>query len=347
MFGIRYIKTQPTVHLMQYSGGKIVREGMGQSFFYYAPSSTLVAVPVSSQDSPFMLDLSTADFQEVTVQGQVTYRIADPKSIAQMMDFSLQSNGKRYASEDPVRLGNRIIMQVKVIIQRAVQGMALKEALCSGAHIAQTAQRELQEQTEISALGLEILGVSIVAIKPTPDIARALEAQAREAHLKAADDAIYLRRMSAVENERAIRQNELDTEIAVEEKKSEIQETQMQAKGARMRKENDLRNEQMGSDIDLEEKRKALVSSQAQNNRSLAEAEAYKVAALMEALEKADPRIVQALASIGMQPGQLIAQAFGGIAEKAERIGQLNVSPDLLNALMGEQKAVTSRKRRE
>jgi len=35
-----------------------------------------------------------------------------------------------------------------------------------------------------------------------------------------------------------------------------------------------------------------------------------------------------------MQPGQLIAQAFGGIAERAEHIGQLNVSPDLLQALM-------------
>lgn len=55
----------------------------------------------------------------------------------------------------------------------------------------------------------------------------------------------------------------------------------------------------------------------------------------MQALEKADPRIVQALAAIGMKPEQLIAQAFGGLAEKAERIGQLNVSPDLLNTLMG------------
>ena len=35
------------------------------------------------------------------------------------------------------------------------------------------------------------------------------------------------------------------------------------------------------------------------------------------------------------QPGQLIAQAFGGIAERAERIGQLNMSPELLNSLLG------------
>ena len=31
---------------------------------------------------------------------------------------------------------------------------------------------------------------------------------------------------------------------------------------------------------------------------------------------------------------QLIAQAFGGLAERAEKIGQLNVSPDLLETLL-------------
>jgi hypothetical protein len=78
----------------------------------------------------------------------------------------------------------------------------------------------------------------------------------------------------------------------------------------------------------LEDRRKALVTDNAENVRVQAEAEAYRVAAVMKALEAVDPRIVQALAAIGMNPGQLIAQAFGGIAERAERIGQLNVSPN-------------------
>lgn len=347
MLGFRYIKSQPTVYLMQYRGGKIRRSGVGQAFFYYAPSSTLVAVPITSQDSHFMLSMLTADFQEVTVQGQVTYRIAQPEHLANMMDFSLGVNGKHYNSEDPTRLNDRIIMQTEVIIQKAIQGMALKQAICAAAQIAQHSQEALQQQNEVLSLGLEILGVSIIAIKPTPDIARALEAKAREEHLKGADDAIYMRRMSAVENERAIRQNELDTEIAVEEKKSEIQEAQMAAKATRMQKENELRDTQMNADIMLEDKRKDFVESQTENSRSLAEAQAYKVETLMQALEKADPRTVQALAAIGMKPDQLIAQAFGGIAEKAERIGQLNVSPDLLNTLMGKNPHSDSRGRKD
>jgi len=343
MFGIRFIKSQPTVHLMQFRAGKVVREGSGLSFFYYGPTTTLVAVPVASQDRPFILELVTADFQSVTVQGQVTYRISDPRRTAAMMDFSLAKNGQSYVSEDPKRLGDRVAQQVEVIVQQAVQAMELKAALRASAAIARTAQAELAAQPEIAALGLAILGVSVMAVKPTPDIARALEAEARESNLKAADDAVYLRRMSAVENERAIRQNELDTDIAVEQKKRQIRETQMEAKATLMRKENALRNEQMAADVELEGQRKAFVAGRAENSRTLAEAEAYRVAAVMQALEKADPRIVNALAAAGMQPGQLIAQAFGGIAERAERIGQLNVSPDLLQGLMNASTGTTGR----
>ena len=43
MLGIQFIKTQPTTHLMLFRRGRVVREGAGLSFFYYAPSSTLVA----------------------------------------------------------------------------------------------------------------------------------------------------------------------------------------------------------------------------------------------------------------------------------------------------------------
>jgi hypothetical protein len=335
MFGIRFIKSQPTMHLMQFRGGKLVREGAGMSFFYYAPTATVVAIPVASHDRPFMLELVTADFQSVTVQGQVTYRISEPRRTAAMMDFSLRPNGKGYASEDPNRLGDRVAQQAEVIVQQAVQALDLKTALRSSALIARSAQRELGAQPEIAALGLEVLGVSIMSVKPTPDIARALEAEARESNLQAADDAVYSRRMSAVEKERAIRQNELDTEIAVEQKRRQISETQMEAKAALMRKDNELRADQMGADIALEESRKSFVAGQAANSRTLAEAEAHRLASLMQALSTADPRVVQALASVGMQPAQLIAQAFGGLAENAGHIGQLNMSPELLQSLMG------------
>jgi hypothetical protein len=77
MFGIKFIKIQPTTYLLQYRGGKVVREGLGLSFFYYAPTTSLVAVPVGSTDVPFIFQETTADFQAVTIQGQVTYRVGE------------------------------------------------------------------------------------------------------------------------------------------------------------------------------------------------------------------------------------------------------------------------------
>lgn len=334
MFGIGFIKAQPTTYLIQYRGGHAVREGVGLSFFYFRPTSSLVAIPVASQDQPFMFEQITLDYQSVTIQGQVSFRVAQPHKAAALLDFSLVQGTLAYASEDPQKLSSRVLAQVEVLAQQSIRGLPLKQALLASETVATRISAGLVEHKEIASLGLEVLDVSVLAIKPTPETARALEAEAREAILKASDEAIYARRNAAVEQERAIRENELDTEVAVEQKKRLIRETQMDAEASLRQRKAELRQADMEADITLEERRRAWVEKSAANSRMLSEAEAYRVASVMEALEKADHRVVQSLAAVGMQPGQLIAQAFGGIAERAERIGQLNVSPELLRALM-------------
>ena len=78
MLGIQFIKIPPTTHVIQYRGGKIVREGAGISFFYHSPTTSLVAVPVGSTDVPFIFEEQTADYQNLSLQGQITFRIAEP-----------------------------------------------------------------------------------------------------------------------------------------------------------------------------------------------------------------------------------------------------------------------------
>ncbi|HKZ79222.1 MAG TPA: SPFH domain-containing protein [Pyrinomonadaceae bacterium] len=96
MLGIRFIKVQPTTHLLQFKGGTIARSGPGLAFFYYGPTTSLVAVPIASTDAPFIFSEVTADFQEVTIQGQVTYRIAEPQRISQLLNFTLDQAGRNY-----------------------------------------------------------------------------------------------------------------------------------------------------------------------------------------------------------------------------------------------------------
>jgi hypothetical protein len=97
MIGIKFIKVQPTPYLLQYRRGRIVREDVGLAFFYCAPTTSLVAVPVGSTDVPFIFEEPTADYQTVTLQGQVSYRVVDAKKLAGLMNFTLAPNGRDYA----------------------------------------------------------------------------------------------------------------------------------------------------------------------------------------------------------------------------------------------------------
>ena len=337
MFGIKFIKVQPTTYLLQYRHGQIVREGVGLAFFYYAPTTSLVAIPVGSTDVPFIFEELTADYQTVTIQGQVTYRVADAKKLAGLLNFTLARNGETYVSEDPIKLPQRVIDLVHVLARAELQKLTLRDAIRGSEAIVNAVRQQLATSQQIASLGLEILGLSVLAIKPTPETARALEAEAREQLLREADEAIYARRNSAVEQERAIKENELNTEIAVENKKRQIRETQMDAERAVQEKQHLLHTAEMEADIGLEERRKQLVSLAGDNAKAEADARAYGISATMQALGTADTRILQALASAGMKPEQLIAFAFQELAGKADKIGQLNISPDLLRELMDRQ----------
>src|SRR5437763_12701982 len=107
MLGMRYFKAAPTTFVLQYVNGRVKREGTGLSFFYFAPRTTLAAVPVGSTDVPFIFNEVTADFQAVTVQGHLTFQVDDPKRLARLLDYSVAAGGG-YASDDPDKLPLRV-----------------------------------------------------------------------------------------------------------------------------------------------------------------------------------------------------------------------------------------------
>lgn len=338
MFGFRFIKFQPSEYVLKYRNGKIVKEGAGISFSYYAPTTSIVVVPVGSTDAPFIFEEVTSDFQTVTVQGQITFRIVDQKKIAELLNYTLDMRGGGYASDDPQKLSQRVINIVKVLTKKTLEGLQLKDAIKSSEVLAKGILNEISKNEEINLLGIEILGLSILAILPNKETARALEAQAREQILRKADEAIYERRNASIEQERGVKENEFNTEIAIENKKKQVRETQIEAERVVQQKQNQLKEEQMNFEITLEEKRKDLIELTIQNKKAEADAKAYELSAVMKALEGINPDVIQSLASIGMEPGKLIAIAFQELAEKADKIGQLNISPDLLQELMKESK---------
>lgn len=313
---LNFIKVPPTTYLLQYKRGKVKREGAGLSFFYYAPTSTIVSVPLASADVPFVFQEATADFQAVTLQGQLTYRVADPKKLATLLDFSIDSR-LIYRSDDPRKLPDRLVHAVQTLARTVTQRLMLREVLVSTDAIVAEVLGHLKAAESVTTLGIEILGLSLLAIKPTPETARALEADAREALLRRADEAIYARRNAAVEQERLIKESELNTEIAVEEKKRQIRETQMAA------------------EIAVEEQRSQLIDRRVENEHKDADSRAYALTETLKPLRDLDWKTLMMLGGKNADPKAMIALAFQEMADNAQKIGELNVSPDLLRSLIG------------
>jgi hypothetical protein len=310
---LAYSKNSPTTYVLHYQNGKVRREGPGLAFWYFLPSSTIVAVPLASRDVPFAFSEVTADYQPVTIQGQLTYRIADPRRVAGLLDFSVRATGQ-YVSDDPSKVPDRVVQTAQIYARAVIQRMTLREALVSSDSLVAEVVAALREAEPVRMLGIEVLSLTVLAIKPTPDIARALEANAREALQRQADQAIYERRNASVEQERRIKESELQTEIAVQEKQRQIRETQIAA------------------DIAIEERRSALVERKSENERRDADARAYALKATLEPVRDVDWRTLMAVGGAA-DPKLMIALAFRELAENATKIGELNVTPDLLKSL--------------
>ncbi len=334
MLGLKYIKAQPNTYILQYRNGQAIERGVGNAFFYYAPTSAIVAVPMAAQEAPFIFSEVTADFQEVTVQGQVAFRVKDAAQLARMLDYTLAPNNRGYASDDPEQVPQRVLNQVQVLTRTELQRMPLRDALRATDGLVAGLRERLAENPVLTQLGLEVLDLAILAIKPSPETARALEAEIREELLRDADEAIYDRRNAAVQNERTIKENELSTEIAVENKRREIREAKIDADRAIQEKRQVMREQDMKGQVALEEQNRDLVGLAVQNQKEQADAEAYRTQAVMSAFKDLDPRITQALAGAGMNPAQLIAVAFQNLADNAGKIGTLNIAPEVMQALM-------------
>ena len=250
---------------------------------------------VSSADAPFAFQEATADFQAVAIQGQVTYRVADPRRLAGVLDMSVRPDG-RYRADDYQKLPERLVHATQTLMRAETQQLTLREALTSSALLTERVLARLRTSETVVGMGLDVLGLSILAIKPTPESAKALEAEAREALQRRSDEAIYARRNAAVEQERRIKESELRTEIA------------------------------------LEEQRSALMNERVANDRKEADSRAYAIEATLAPLRGLDWRTLMVLR--GGEPGATIALAFQEIATNAQKVGELNITPDLLRALL-------------
>jgi regulator of protease activity HflC (stomatin/prohibitin superfamily) len=304
---IGFFKGQPTDYIIKYVGGRITREGPGLTFYYLPFNTQIVAVPTSSTDANFVFNEVTNNFQAVTIQGQFTYRIVDPRKAADLLNFIINPRAGVYVSNDPERLRQRIANIIQMETRSHIQQRSLEETLNDSQDIAGAVLQRIRESSLLDPMGIELLSVYFLAAQPTPEVAKALEADYRESLLRKADEAIYARRAAAVEEERKIKANELNTDITLEQQREQLVEMQ----GGNARREAEHRGKAL--ELETEYRARALERD--------AQARAKGQELMLAPYRTLDPRAILAL-------------AMKELGENAGKVGNLTITSEILAELM-------------
>ncbi|MCP4148400.1 MAG: membrane protease subunit, stomatin/prohibitin [bacterium] len=343
MLGIRFIKFDSMNHVVHYKNGKIKKEGRGLSFYYYAPNSSIASIPLGSNDLQFIFNESTLDFQAISIQGEIIYKIENPKQLAELLDFTVDLRGN-YKKRDIEKVKQRLINEAQTATSAFIQGQNLKDAIRSAKEIGTKIMDGLKASKAVEMLGVEPLSVNVLAVKATPEMQKALEAQTREELKKEADEAIYERRNFAVEQERIIKESELNTELAVEEKKKQIAEKKMETEISAEENDKKIREMKMDANISVEKRKTTLIDMKVQNEKKEADSKGYVLQTTLAPYKEMDWKTLMAVNN-NTDPGLNIAIAFRELAENAGKIGTLNISPDLLDSIVTKQTEIIPGKR--
>ena len=296
MFGIGYFKAQPTEFVRKVAGGRVKREGQALSFYYLKRRTSIVIVPVSSADAAFVFNEQTGNYQAVAIQGQLTYRIVEPRRTMDMLNYVIDPKRRMHVSQDPERLEQRIVVAVQMETRRQVEDKSLEEVLGNAASISAEVQEVVRSRALLAPLGVELLSLNFTSVSPNPEVGKALEAEYRETLLRRADEAIYTRRAAAVEQEAKIKSNELEGEISLARERERL--------------------------IDLEAANDRKVS-QAWGERRELEAGFTARASEMELAPYRD-----------LDPRKVLALAMRDIGNNADKVGNLNITSEVLADLL-------------
>ena len=316
---LRHLRANPTAHIRHLRKGGLVHEGPGLAFWFRPLTAALSEVPVDDREQPLLFHGRTVDFQDVTVQATVTYRVADPAVAAARIDFSIDVDRGTWQAAPLEQVGSLLTELAQQHALDLLAGMTLTQALAEG----MIAAREriatgLAGDSRLSDTGLAVVDVRVVAVRAEPEMERALQTPTREQVQQEADRATYERRALAVERERAIAENELQNKIELARREAQLVEQQGQNERSR------ATEQAAAARIEAE--------GQAERQRLLADAEA-EMTRLVGAAE-GEAEGARLAAYRGVDEATLIGLAARELAGNLPSIGTLTLTPDLLTPIL-------------
>src|SRR3989344_1137931 len=174
--GIVYFKAEPTEYARISVGGKVKAEGRGQSGFFLEHRTSFELVDTGLVDSPFAFKETTADNQEISLQGGFTYLVEDPQKVLKTYNCTVDPQQKSYLTDGFDKLPEHILEVARAGTRRIVQATPLERILTMCDDISQKVAEETTKSSKIANLGVTVQSLYFAAISPQPEIAKALGA---------------------------------------------------------------------------------------------------------------------------------------------------------------------------
>jgi regulator of protease activity HflC (stomatin/prohibitin superfamily) len=251
----------------------------------------------------------------VSVQATVTYRFGDPAVAAERIDFSIDPYRGQWIGKPLEQVGTRITELAQQYAVEHISTVPLVDLLSKGVPVVRSVTASgLAADSRLAETSVIVIAVRIVSIRPQPDLEKALETPVREQVQQQADAASYERRAMAVERERTIAENELQSKIELATREQLL----VQQEGA---------NAQRRATEEAATARIAAVS-RAEGDRIRSESEAARTRELGAARAEAETARLGSYA--GVDAALLTSLAFNALAEHLPAIGTLNLTPDVL-----------------
>jgi regulator of protease activity HflC (stomatin/prohibitin superfamily) len=318
---VRHLRGAPTLHVRHLRRGELAHDGTGLSFFFRPLSAVLSEVPVDDRELPLLFHARTADFQDLAVQASVTFRVTDPETACARIDFSIDPDTGRWRGTPLEQVAGLLTETAQQQVLGMIARSPLASVLADGVEqIRDRIVHGLTAETRLAETGITVMGARVIAIRPEPDVEKALRTPAREQMQQDADRATYERRALAVERERAIAENELQNQIELARREEQLV-AQRGANGRRQAEETAAAG-------------RVEAEAQAARDTLLAEATAQGARALGEA--EAAGEAARVAVYRDLPPASLLGLAAKDLAASLPRIGSLVLAPDLLAPLLAK-----------
>ncbi|MGL4744022.1 MAG: SPFH domain-containing protein [Dermatophilaceae bacterium] len=316
---IAHLRSTTTMHVHHLAGGTTRHSGPGASFWFRPMAAAISEVPVDDRAQSVLVPVRSADLQQFTAAGVVTYRFSDPVLAATRVDFAIDVAHGGWLRTPLETVGGMIQGAAAAAVTATLTGLDLRAALATPtAELAAQVSSALAADERLAEVGVQVVGARFGLLRPEPDVERALQTPARETIQQDADRATFERRALAVEREAAIGQNELANRIDLEARRERLVVQQ----GANDRRE-------------AEERAAAeAVAVRAEAERTTALAEARAAAQRVTGAAEAEAERARLEAYAEVPAAVLLAVAAREAAANLPQVDQLVLTPDLVSGVL-------------